>query len=376
MQYRPIGKTGVHASILGFGCMRLPVIDGKSDQIDMEQTDELFRHAYEQGLNYFDTAYIYHGETSEAVLGRSVRSFRNKVYIATKLPPGRAQSQDDMDRLLDTQLQRLQTDYIDFYLLHSLNKGSWERLNELKATDFLNRALDDGRIRHAAFSFHDDLATFKQIVDAYPWAFAQVQHNFLQIDYQAGSEGIAYAAERGLGIVIMEPLHGGDLARKNPATQPIWDAFPQRRTPVAWALRYLWSQPSISVVLSGMSAMSQLQENLALAKDPTISSPLTKAEKQTLAEARAALLGRTRVPCTRCGYCMPCPHGVNIPGCFDQFNKSAVFNDSASAKRRYSNFIGKEKDASKCRKCGRCLPLCPQHIDIPAVLKQVAKEFA
>ena len=376
MQYRPIGKTGVHASILGFGCMRLPVIDGKSDQIDMEQTDELFRHAYEQGLNYFDTAYIYHGETSEAALGRSVHRFRDKVYIATKLPPGRAQSQDDMDRLLDTQLQRLQTDYIDFYLLHSLNKGSWERLNELKVTDFLNRALDDGRIRHAAFSFHDDLATFKQIVDAYPWAFAQVQHNFLQIDYQAGSEGIAYAAERGLGIVIMEPLHGGDLARKNPATQPIWDAFPQRRTPVAWALRYLWSQPSISVVLSGMSAMSQLQENLALAKDPTISSPLTKAEKQTLAEARAALLGRTRVPCTRCGYCMPCPHGVNIPGCFDQFNKSAVFNDRASAKRRYSNFIGKEKDASKCRKCGRCLPLCPQHIDIPAVLKQVAKEFA
>lgn len=375
MQYRPIGKTGVHASILGFGCMRLPIIDGKSDQIDMEQTDELFRHAYEQGLNYFDTAYIYHGETSEVALGRGVRRFRDKVYIATKLPPGRAQSQDDMERLLDTQLQRLQTDYIDFYLLHALSKGTWERLDELKVTDFLNRALDDGRIRHAAFSFHDNLAAFKQIVDAYPWAFAQVQHNFLQIDYQAGSEGIAYAAERGLGIVIMEPLHGGDLARENPATQPVWDAFPQRRSPVAWALRYLWSQPSISVVLSGMSAMSQLQENLALAKNPTISSPLTKAEKQTLAEARAALLGRTRVPCTRCGYCMPCPHGVNIPGCFDQFNKSAVFNDRAGAKRRYNNFIGKEKDASKCRKCGRCLSLCPQHIDIPAVLKQVKKEF-
>ena len=376
MQYRQIGNTGVNASILGFGCMRLPVIDGKSNQIDMDKTGELFRHAYDQGVNYFDTAYVYHGETSEVALGQGVRDFRDKVNIATKLPPNRSQSQDDMERFLDTQLQRLQTDHIDFYLLHALNKNSWQRLDELKVTDFLNRARADGRIRHAAFSFHDDLATFKQIVAAFPWAFAQVQHNFIQTDYQAGSEGIAYAAERGLGIVVMEPLHGGDLARENPATQPIWDAFPQRRSPVAWALRYLWSQSSVSVVLSGMSTMAQLQENLALANDQALCTPLSDAEKQALAEARAALLARTRVPCTRCGYCMPCPHGVNIPGCFEHFNKSSVFNNPATAKFHYGIFVGKEKDASQCRNCGRCLPLCPQHIDIPAVLKQVAEELA
>jgi predicted aldo/keto reductase-like oxidoreductase len=376
MHYRQLGKTHVKASILGFGCMRLPLINGLQNQIDLDKSDALFQRAYDLGVNYFDTAYFYHGENSESALGQGLKSFREKVNIATKLPPNRSQSQEDMELFLDTQLKRLQTDYIDFYLLHALNKNSWRQLQELKVAEFLQGALADGRIRHAAFSFHDDLDAFKEICDAFPWAFAQVQHNFLQTDFQAGSEGIAYAAERGLGIVIMEPLHGGDLAQVNPATQPVWDSFPQRRSPVAWALRYLWGQPSINVVLSGMSNMEQLQENAALASDPSFCAPLTAQEKKILADARLAMLAQTRVACTRCSYCMPCPHGVDIPGCFEHFNRSSIFNNHRLAKSRYGNLVRKEKDASRCRQCDHCLSLCPQQLPIPTLLKQVAKEFA
>ena len=274
MLYRAIGTTGVDASILGFGCMRLPVLDGRPDAIDYEAGTELLHHAIDHGVNYVDTAYFYHGKDfgskgeSEPFVGQALSGgYRERVNLATKLPIFALKSRDDMPRLLAEQLERLRTDHLDFYLLHGLSGESFDRVAALGVLEFLEEARQEGLIRFPAFSFHGKPDDFKRIVDAYDWAFAQIQYNYMDVDYQAGYSGLRYAADKGVGVVVMEPLKGGKLADKAPEQlREVFSAADETRTPAEWALRYVWDEPGVSVVLSGMNTMEQLAENLAVAE--------------------------------------------------------------------------------------------------------------
>jgi predicted aldo/keto reductase-like oxidoreductase len=327
MLYRTLGNTGQELSILGFGCMRLPIIDGKHYQIDAEKATQMLHYAIDQGVNYIDTAYPYHSAIpmqegmSEVFVGKALQNgYRDQVHLATKLPSWLIKSRADMDYYLNQQLARLQTDHIDFYLLHSMNVRNWQNLKQLGVFEFLDCALADGRIKYAGFSFHDELPLFKEIVDAYNWSFCQIQYNFMDEEYQAGREGLEYAAAKGLGIVIMEPLRGGSLSTRIPAAvQDVWDQADTKRSPVEWALRFVWNHPAVNVVLSGMNEMEHVIENINIASQAHPDS-LTEKEKGLIETAKGLYRSRTKVNCTNCQYCMPCPNGVNIPGNFSILN--------------------------------------------------------
>ncbi len=381
MLYRQVGKNGPRVSILGFGCMRLPIKAGKPHLIDEEKAQAMVDYALRHGVNYFDTAYVYHSEVpfragmSEVFLGRAVKAHRQKVHLATKLPSWFVENRADMDRFLDEQLERLQTDHIDFYLIHSLTADLWKRLSGLGIPAFLDAAIADGRIKRAGFSFHDDGLAFKPIVDAYDWSFCQIQYNFMDEDYQAGRAGLEYAAAKGLGVIVMEPLRGGGLAARVPAeVQAVWDGAPVKRTPVEWALRFVWNRPEVSVVLSGMTEPAHVEENVKLAEGGRPNS-LTPEELALIREAKAIYQARTRVNCTSCGYCLPCPQGVAIPANFEQLNKLAIYRDGEAANFFYFHILKEEQRASRCEECGQCEELCPQHIPIRAMLKEVVQEL-
>ena len=276
MLYRKLGKTGCDVSVLGFGCMRFPIVGGAgavdlfdpSKPINEEEAGAMIRYAVEHGVNYFDTAYPYHGGQSETFVGRRLRPYREKVFVATKLPAWLVQGSRDFERFLGEQLERLDTGYIDFYLLHGLNRQLWAGMKELGVLDFLDKIQADGRIRYAGFSFHDDVKIFREIVDSYDWAISQIQYNYFDEYYQAGKNGMNYAASKGAGVVIMEPLRGGKLTDRIPERiQKLWDSAPVKRTPAEWALRWVWNHPEVSTVLSGMSSMAQLIENIRIAED-------------------------------------------------------------------------------------------------------------
>ena len=381
MLYRQAGKTGQKLSILGFGCMRLPIIGDKAHLIDENKAQAMVDYAIRSGVNYFDTAYIYHSEVpfqpgmSELFLGKALKRDRQNIHLATKLPSWFVESRADMDRFLDQQLERLQTDHIDFYLVHGLSGEMWDKVSKLGVTEFLDAALADGRIRHAGFSFHDEAPAFKPIVDAYDWSFCQIQYNFMDEDYQAGSAGLEYAASKGLGVIIMEPLRGGGLTKRVPEdVQAVWDKARVKRAPAEWALRFVWNRPEASVVLSGMSEPSQVEENVRIANQGLANS-LTVRELALIHEAKAIYQARTRVNCTSCGYCQPCPHGVSIPANFLQLNNLSIYRDRGAAEFFYFHILKKEQRASQCEECGQCEELCPQHIPIPAMLKEVVQEF-
>ena len=381
MLYRKLGDAGLRTSNLGFGCMRFPVLNGQADQIDEEKAQVMVDYAIAHGVNYFDTAYVYHsksfpqGGTSEVFLGRALKAHRQKVLIATKLPSWFIETRADMDRYLDEQLERLQTDHIDCYLVHSLSGELWKKLKGLGIGKFLDEAKADGRIRQAGFSFHDDSEQFKPIVDGYPWAFCQIQYNFMDEDFQAGRAGLHYAAGKGLGVVVMEPLRGGGLTNNvPPEVQAVWAQAQVKRTPAEWALRFVWNRPEISTVLSGMSDMAQLQENVRIASEVNAET-LTPEELTLIRQVRAVYQARTRVKCTSCGYCMPCPEGVDIPANFLQLNNLAIYRNPDAAKWFYLNILSEEQRASHCTECGRCVELCPQQIPIPERLKEVAQEL-
>ena len=381
MLYRQAGKTGQRLSILGFGCMRLPIIGDKAHLIDEEKAQAMVDYAIRSGVNYFDTAYIYHSEVpfqagrSEVFLGQALQRERRNIHLATKLPSWFVESRADMDRFLDQQLERLQTDHIDFYLVHGLSGDMWNKVSQLGVTEFLDSALADGRIKHAGFSFHDEAPAFKPIVDAHDWSFCQIQYNFMDEDYQAGRAGLEYAAGKGLGVIIMEPLRGGGLAARVPQeVQAVWDKARAKRTPAEWALRFVWNRPEASVVLSGMSELGQMEENVRIANHGFANS-LTAEELALIQEAKAIYTARTRVNCTSCGYCLPCPEGVAIPANFLQLNNLSIYRDRGSAEFFYFHILKEEQRASRCEECGQCVELCPQHIPIPDMLKEVVQEF-
>ena len=379
MQYRTMEKNSDAISVLGFGAMRFPVANRR---IDRRRAAAQLELALRKGVNYIDTAVPYHGGESEAFLGDflSERGLRDSIRLATKLPPWNVKKAADMEQILTAQLDKLQTDRIDYYLLHCLNRDNWARLTELGVLEFLRRELRRGRIRYAGFSFHGDRETFKRIVDAYDWTFCQIQLNYLDTEIQAGLEGLEYAAAKRLGVIIMEPLRGGLLVKRVPPTvQAVWDSAPVWRNPAEWALRWLWNRPEVTCVLSGMNEESQIEENTRIAGEVEPGS-MSDEELAVVERAGDAYRALMKVACTSCGYCMPCPAGVDIPACFELYNQAALFDDARSAGYVYAGRIlgitrGKTASPSQCTRCGACVTKCPQGIEIPDRLDEVRKRF-
>lgn len=382
---RKLGASGLEISQLGFGCMRLPLQSKNPADIDIPLAVSMIRHAIDTGVNYVDTAYPYHSDDhtrpgqSEPVTAQALADgYRDKVHLVTKLPLWLVQTRADMDRILDDQLRRLDTPYLDIYLAHSVNEGVWPKMEALGIHAFFDEALKDGRIRHAGFSFHDRYPLFERVLDSRDWSMAQIQYNYLDVEHQAGRQGLHLAAERGVGVVIMEPLRGGFLVNNLPeegrrmlqAARPEWSL-------AEWALRWVWDQPEVSAVLSGMSTMAQVEENVRLAAAMGTGN-LTDGDKSALDRVRQLFMERTKVGCTACGYCLPCPCGVAIPKIFSLYNEFH-FTDDPQAQQVtrffYLGIMGDDQPASACVGCGECLEKCPQHIDIPAEMKKAAAVF-
>jgi predicted aldo/keto reductase-like oxidoreductase len=357
--------------------MRYPL---KGRGIDEARTIAQIRYAIDHGVNYFDTAPVYHMGKSEPVLAKALAGgYREKVKIATKLPHWSVETREDMDRILNEQLATLQTDHIDYYLLHTLNRAAFRRLVGLGVFDFLDAAKKDGRIRNAGFSFHATLAEFKEIVDAYPWEFCQIQFNYLDEKNQAGTEGLKYAASKNLAVIIMEPLRGGNLGGRMPeSVQAIWDTYPVKRSPAEWALRWVWNHPEVTVVLSGMNEETHIDENLRVA-ETALPDSLTPEELAAVNAARDEFKRNMKVGCTGCSYCMPCPFGVDIPGCFAGYNTHHLFPNDRTGRFQYigrhGGLMGQVSYAGLCRQCGKCAKVCPQHLPIPALMKEVSHEM-
>jgi len=324
MQYRRFGKLDWKPSALGFGCMRLPQLDQDMAHIDEAEAIRMIRYAIDHGVNYLDTAAPYHMGNSERVVGKALQDgYRQKVKLATKLTLFMLKSGDEFDRFFNNQLERLQTDKIDFYLLHGLNRQLWKFVQEWKAIRWVEGKMAAGQVGYLGFSFHDEYDVFKEIVDAYDnWTFCQIQYNYMDVNNQAGRRGLKYAAGKNLAVVIMEPIRGGILAKKPPEpVAKVWQTSPNDRSRAEWALQWVWNHPEVSVVLSGMSTMPQVIENLAAAER---SGPgkLTKGELSFIGKVRKAFLDYSPVPCTKCGYCLPCPNGIEITTIFELFNEA------------------------------------------------------
>jgi predicted aldo/keto reductase-like oxidoreductase len=375
VHYREFGELDWQVSALGFGCMRLPTT-GKPEDIDEPEATRMLRYAIDHGVNYVDTAHPYHGGNSERVVGRALKDgYRERVRLA-KLPCWLVKAAEDFHRLFNEQLEKLQTDHIDFYLLYSLNKKSWQNVRDLGVMEWASKLLGAGRVRYLGFSFHDDFDVFKEIVDAHDWTFCQIQHNYIDIEHQAGTKGLRYAAAKGMAVVIMEPLLGGRLVNPPQPVQALWDSAPTKRRPADWGLQWLWNQPEVSVVLSGMSTMQQVEENVASAGRSRVNS-LTAAELALIDQVRVRYSELCPIPCTGCRYCMPCPNGVDIPRNFEVYNAGVNYQSPGWARNEYNNWIPKEARASACIQCRECEEKCPQHIPISEwmpVVQQVPGE--
>jgi predicted aldo/keto reductase-like oxidoreductase len=383
MRYRKLGKTNVDASVLGFGAMRMPMIGATGPmsgfdpnvKIDEVEATKMIHHALEQGINYFDTAYGYHAGQSETFVGKVLREHRSKVMIATKLPLWNLEKPEDLEKIFEEQLQKLQTDYLDVYLAHGLGVATWEKAKKLGVLEFMDKLVSSGRIRFAGFSFHDELKVFKEIIDAYDWSVCQIQFNFYDQDYQAGREGLAYAVARNIGVVVMEPLRGGKVVDKiPPEIQTIWDSAPSKKSPVEWAMRWVWNFEGVSTVLTGSSSLAQLKDHTRFVKDASEDS-LSPVELAVFDQVRAAYRKMLRIDCTGCGYCMKCPNGVNIPQSFSMYNDAYLFHSVEQNAFFYNSMLTPDEKASGCLDCQTCVEKCPQKINIPEELKKVRELF-
>ena len=379
MQYHTFGKTGWEVSVLGFGAMRLPVIDGQQNKIDEPEAIRMIHHAFDNGVNYIDTAYMYHGGESEKVVGKALKGgYREKVRVATKLPPRNVEKPEDADRILNEQLQKLDVDKIDFYLFHGLNKDGWEIVKKFNLIKWAEKQIAAGKIGGIGFSFHDQYDLFKEIIDSYDnWVLAQVQYNFMDWHEQAGQKGVKYAAAHGVPIVVMEPLRGGLLAKEPPRpVADMWATADRHQEPVEWAFQWLWSQPEVTLTLSGMSTFDQLEQNLKLANNAKLHS-MSAAELELIDKIRGAYQSLRPVKCTSCKYCLPCPSGVDIPSVFQIYDDAMMYQDVRLGQFRYNVPFGINQDmrADKCTECLECLEKCPNSIEIPKWLKKAHEDL-
>ena len=377
MKYRDFRKLTWKVSALGFGAMRLPTVGSDYGKIDEPEAFKMMRYAIDHGVNYVDTAYPYHRGNSEVLVGKVLKNgYREKVKLATKMPTWLVNSKQDLDKYFDEQLQRLQVDCVDFYLLHGLGKERWQKLKELDVCAWAERKIDEGKICYFGFSFHDEFNAFKEIVDDYGgWTFCQIQYNYADADYQAGVRGLKYAASKGLAVVVMEPIAGGRLSVKPPKEiQAIWDEAEVKRTPAEWALQWVWNQPEVSVVLSGMSTMEQVKENVESANRSGIGI-LNKKELELISRVMQKYKEVGFVECTGCKYCTPCPEGVNIPEIIALFNEYFMKDRSDEVQKKYQANITQDSKAKKCVRCGKCEELCPQKLPIRMILSRVVWIF-
>ena len=374
MKYRK-DKYGNDISVLGFGCMRFP---RKNGNIDMAETERELLAAIDAGINYFDTAYIYPG--SEAALGEILKKnqVRDKIYIATKLPHYLVKSREKMEKIFDEHLKRLQTDHIDYYLIHMLTDvQTWEGLKKLGILEFLEEKKKSGAIRQVGFSYHGNTEKFIQLVDAYDWDFCQIQYNYMDEHTQAGRKGLYYAHEKGLPVVIMEPLRGGKLVSRLPQqAMEEFEKYPIHRTPAQWAFRWLWDQPEVTCVLSGMNSMEMLMDNVETASTTEVGE-LGEGEQAMLTRVLDAIYSKMKVGCTGCGYCMPCPKGVDIPGMFAAYNLRYAEGKFSGLREHFMCSAARRDStaAYNCIGCGKCESHCPQHIAIRQELKKASKEL-
>lgn len=374
MQYRN-NKQGEPISILGYGCMRFTQTAGR---IDIDKTEREIMEAFHAGVNYFDTAYIYPG--SEAALGKILEKngIRDQVNIATKLPHYMVKKPESMETFFQEELKRLRTDHVDYYLMHMLNDlKTWERLKALGIAEWLEAKKKAGVIRHIGFSYHGNSDMFCQLIDAYDWDFCQIQYNYLDVHTQAGVTGLHHAAQRGIPVIIMEPLRGGKLVNNLPAkAKHRMEQYPIKRSPAEWAFRWLWNQPEVTCVLSGMNSLEMVRENVRVASDAHINS-FSEEDHALLHDVVEILNEKTKVGCTGCRYCMPCPKHVDIPGTFAAYNRKAA-DGAISALIEYYMCIGIRKDytgPANCIGCGKCEQHCPQHIEIRKQLKAAQKSL-
>jgi uncharacterized protein len=379
MLYRKLNNTDIDLSVLGFGCMRLPTIDHKPEKIDYPKAAQLLHYAIDHGVNFVDTAYFYHSAVfgqrgeSEPFVGEALSGgWREKVHLATKMPLFQLRQKEQMDTYFKEQLVRLQTDYLDFYLLHGLNGEMWNKMRDLGVREFLDKKKTEGKIRFPAFSFHGKAEDFIKICNEYDWAYAQIQYNYMDIDFQAGYKGLKYAADKGIGIVVMEPLKGGKLANKLPAEMmSVFNASGIKRSPAEWALRYVWNETGVSSLLSGMNSMEQLMENIRIA-DEGLPNSLDRDEILIFDALRNAMGTRIKADCTECRYCMPCASGVDIPGVLASLNNAAIWSDSNPWLTGYVQIGGK---AGKCTECRECEEVCPQELPISTLMKEAVALF-
>ena len=366
MEKRKWYNKNMETSLLGFGAMRLSTING---EIDEKKGFELFDKAYYSGVNYFDTARPYTNGKNEAFVGKALKRYpRESFYLATKCSMFSMQTKEDFLGILDKQLETLQTDYVDCYLLHALNKNLLKKVKEWDVINEVVKWKKEGKIRYIGFSFHDDYDTFKEILDMYDWDFCQIQLNYMDQNIQQGIKGYYDLKERNIPVIIMEPLKGGKLSHFSSDVEKIFKDYDPNSSVSSWAMRWLGGLDGIKVILSGMNEMDQLEDNL---KTFTDFKPLNETENKLVDEVVEAVKNRTKVGCTKCNYCMPCPAGVNIPGCFGVYNNYAMYNNEGEFKWNYKELINNQKDASVCVECGACVTKCPQGIDIPNVLKEV-----
>jgi Predicted oxidoreductases of the aldo/keto reductase family len=383
MKYRKMGSLDWEVSALGFGCMRLPSRRLNWLRADTESSIKIIRHGIDLGINYIDTAWYYHLGDSEKILGEALKGgYREKVHLVTKLPIHIVRKREDFDQYLNKQLKRLQTDYLDGYIFHGINKGSFNKIKDLGLIDEMEKAKNKGLIKHIGFSFHDTFPVFKEIIDYYNWDIVQIQYNYIDTRLQAATEGLVYAHSKGIAVVVMEPLKGGRLVKPPAEALEIMKTAINKRSPVEWALQFLWNRPEIAVVLSGMGSRQMVDQNCDIADRSGINS-LSKEDEETIFKLAKIFHEKILVPCTSCEYCMPCPSAVNIPQNFAILNNVYLENSNLKkwmTKRGYRNLAGsKEKpdkknpngNASTCTKCKKCLEKCPQKIAIPDELEKV-----
>ena len=373
MNYRKMENLDLEVSALGFGAMRLPIIDDDSANIDQAEAIEMIRYGIDEGINYVDTAWPYHQGESEKVVGKALKDgYREKVYLATKLPIWECKEKKDLDKIFNKQLEKMEVESIDFYLLHALDEGHWQTVKDLDIIEWAEKKKEEGKIKYLGFSFHDSYALFEEILDAHDWDFCQIQYNYLDVEYQAGKKGLQKAYSKGIEVVIMEPIRGGWLAQEPPAAaKRLFESENENRTPVEWALHWIWSQKEPGVVLSGMSNMQQLKENLETASESEVGL-LSDSEFKMMEKAAEEMRGP--ITCTRCEYCLPCPEAINIPENFHLYNQAKLLDKKEEMTEKYFE-LDETARASNCIECGQCEPQCPQNLDIIDLLKEVDQYF-
>jgi len=376
MKYRKFGRLNWEVSALGFGAMRLPIIGKDASNINEKHAIKMIRYAIDNGVNYLDTAYVYHRGNSELTVGKALKDgYREKIRLATKMPVRLVEKQEDLDVFFNTHLERLQTDYIDFYLLHGMRESRWSQVKEFDILGWAEEKLEEGKIHYLGFSFHDNLHLFKEIIDAHDWTFCQIQLNYMDSEYQAGLDGLRYAADKGLAVVVMEPIKGGKLAVTPPKeVLEVWDRAENKRSPAEWALQWVWNHPEVSLALSGMSEMRHVEENVIYA-DRSGQGTLQEDELALYDEVKDVYNRLGFVGCTACEYCMPCPEGVDIPTILGYYNEYHLSGGSEKVKTKYWENVGPDNHASVCIACGKCEDKCPQQLPIRKFMNESIRIF-